>query len=214
MAGEADGSLRAVRSWPQADALERRLLEAVLACVGESGYPQTTMGAVIERAGASNRAFHRHFASLEECFAEAYELAAEELCAQLIAIGRAERSWRAGLRAALAWFLRFVAEQPQLARVVVLEYQFAGEEAIRKHTELIGRLCAELDRVRSEPGERQLPQATAQMALGAIEFGARVAIVREETAKAEEMLDGLDYFVALLYLGREAAEEGLGGEGR
>jgi AcrR family transcriptional regulator len=213
MAGEAEGSLRAVRSWPpQADALERRLLEAVLACVGESGYPETTMQAVVKRAGSSNRAFHRHFESLEECFAKAYGLAAEELCAQLIAIGHAERSWRAGLRAALAWFLRFVAKQPQLARVIVLEYHFAGEEAIERHSELVGRLCAELDRVRSELGERALPQATAQMALGAIEFLVRIAIVRGESATAEKMLDQLDYFVVLLYLGREAAEEGLNGE--
>lgn len=211
MAGEAEGSLRAVRSWPrQADALERRLLEAVLACVGESGYPQTTMKRVVESAGSNNRAFHRHFETLEECFAKAYGLAAEELCTQLIAIGRAERSWRAGLRAALGWFLRFVAEQPQLARALVLEYHFAGEQAIKKHAELLGRLGAELDRARGEAGERQLPRVTAQMALGAIEFGVRIAIVREESAKAEKMLDQLDYFVALLYLGREAAEEGLG----
>jgi AcrR family transcriptional regulator len=186
------------------------LLEAVLTCVGESGYPQTTMQAVVKRAGSDNRAFHRHFESLEECFAKAHGLAAEELCAQLIAVGRAERGWRAGLRAALARFLRFVAEQPQLARVVVLEYHFAGEGAIKKHAELLGRLCGELDRVRSELGERQLPPVTAQMALGAIEFAVRVAIVREETVKAEEMLDQLDYFVVLLYLGREVAEDGLG----
>ena len=49
------------------------LIEAVLALVGEGGYQELTQQAVLERAGSSSRAFHRHFEGLSDAFGAAYE---------------------------------------------------------------------------------------------------------------------------------------------
>jgi AcrR family transcriptional regulator len=211
MAGDEQAGLGGFLDWPEEGLLERRLLDAVLACVGERGYRETTLGMVIRRSNSSTSAFERHFESLETCFAKAYGLAAEELCVELIAIGRAAGDWRKGLRAGLTRFAEFVEERPELARVIMLEYRFGGEMAIAKHEELVERISVELDRARDEAtGER--PPSFGQTAIGAIEFMTRRAIYDGGGALGG-LVEELGHFVTMLYLGVEAAEEEFGPAG-
>ena len=203
-----------MQSRPEPASLERQLLVAMLDCVGEFTYPGTTLEAVLQQAGSNNRDFRRHFESFEACFEKACGLKAEELCTELIAVGRGETSWPKGVRAGLTRLLGFVSERPNLARTILLESRFAGKGAMERQAELVAGLCIELDTVRGQiESERQPPEATAQMAVGGVKFLVGVAIASRKPVESEELLKELGYFVVMLYLGREAAAEEFGGGG-
>jgi AcrR family transcriptional regulator len=211
-AGDANddgGSLRAVRFWP-GPGVRRTLLEAVLDCVGERGYGDVTLGEVVARAGTTNRAFHKQFATLADCFAEAYELAAEDLAEHLLTEGRRPESWRAGFRAALVAFLDFVKERPDLARVLLVEHRAAGGRVAAKHADVIARLAQALGRGTGETSASdRLPSFTPQLLLGVTEFSAVELIIGDRTEHADELLPSISYLAVLLYYGREAAEKEL-----
>src|SRR6478735_8664016 len=121
---EGPGPLRAVRSWEDVEPDrngDEDVLEAMLLTVGEKGYTQATVREVAERARITQDRFHRHFGGKEACFARAYEEAAERFAAQVLEACEAAPGWREGFRAALAELLRFVAEQPLLAKALLLE---------------------------------------------------------------------------------------------
>ena len=56
-----------------------RICAALVELVAARGYQSTTVDHVIELAGVEPAAFHRHFASVEECFAATWEAVDREL---------------------------------------------------------------------------------------------------------------------------------------
>ena len=60
----------------------------MLLTAGALGYEAATLQEVAERAGVSRAQFQRHFGSREECFAAAYEAAAERLVEDVLEAGR------------------------------------------------------------------------------------------------------------------------------
>jgi AcrR family transcriptional regulator len=214
MAGD-DGSLRRVRTRPQgARDKERELLDAVLELVGERGYVESSLSALLERSGSSSRNFHRHFDSLADCYEHAYVEAASGLCKELIAVGRQGADWRTGFRAALLRLLQSVAAEPRRARALLIEWRVAGEGVVSIHEELAGLIAVEIERARKEIGEqgRQPPPMSARIVLGAVEYKLVELIETGKTEGAERLLGSLAYFAVLIYFGREAAVEELGNE--
>ena len=87
-----------MRSWDEAipqRASDEGALEAMLLSVGARGYDKATVQEVLERSGISRDRFQRHFGGKEACFAQAYEMAADRLCAEVLEAGREAESWRA-----------------------------------------------------------------------------------------------------------------------
>jgi AcrR family transcriptional regulator len=178
----------------------------MLLTAGAVGYEATTLQEVAERAGVTPGSFQRRFVGREECFAAAYETAAEELVERLLEAGREAPSWRAGLRAAITELLRFVAEQPLLAKALVLEVRAARGDAWLKHQQLVDRLVAAIDSARSQPGA--LPSAspmTAGFMVGAIEESIALEIGAGRAAEAERLLPDLAHLVVLNYFGEDEA---------
>ncbi len=170
---EAPGPLRAVRSWedvgpdPSGD---EDVLEAMLLTVGEKGYAKATVREVAERARITQDRFHRRFGSKETCFARAYEEAADRFGTQILEACEAASSWREGFRAALAELLRFVAEQPLMAKALLLEVRAARGSSWTVHQEVVDRLITALDTARGEPGARAgTTRTTSAFVAGAIE---------------------------------------------
>jgi AcrR family transcriptional regulator len=204
---EALGPLREVRSWEEAlpdRSADEGVLEAMLLTAGERGYATTTVREVAERAQITQNRFHARFGSKEACFARAYEGAAERLGLQLTEACREAEGWQEGFRAGLAELLRFVAEQPLLARALLLEVRAARGGAWVKHQELVERLVAALDTARDEPGARpDASQMTAGFMAGAIEESLCVEIAAGRAAQAERLLGGLTRLAFLQFFGEE-----------
>jgi AcrR family transcriptional regulator len=206
---EGPRTLRAVRSWQEAipdHGGDEGVLEAMLLTVGARGYDQTTVQEVVERSGVSRDHFQRRFGGKEECFGQAYEAAADRLCEELLQAARAAATWRLGLRAALAELLRTVAEQPLLAKALLIEVRAARGTAWAKHQQVAERLLAAVDSARSEPDA--LPSTspmTAGFMVGAIEESISLEIGAGRTATVERLLPDLAHLVVLNYFGEDEA---------
>lgn len=205
----APPTLRAVRSWDEAipqRPSEEGTLEAMLLSVGSRGYDKATVQEVLERSGISRDRFQRRFGGKEACFAEAYEMAADRLCAEVLEAGRKAEGWRAGFRAALALLLRTVAEQPLLAKALLIEVRAARGQAWAKHQQMVERFARAVDSARHEPSARATTTAlTAQFVVGAIEESLATEIGAGRAATVERLLPDLAHLAVLNYFGEDEA---------
>jgi AcrR family transcriptional regulator len=206
---DAPPTLRAVRSWDEAipeRASEEGALEAMLLSVGAKGYDKATVQEVLGRSGISRDRFQRRFGGKEACFAQAYEMAADRLCAEVLEAGREAASWRAGFRAALARLLRTVAEQPLLAKALLIEVRAARGQAWTKHQQLVERFGHAVDSARHLPGARATATAlTAQFVVGAVEEAIATEIGAGRAATVERLLPDLAHLAVLNYFGEDEA---------
>ena len=178
----------------------------MLLTVGALGYEKATVQEVADRAGISRDQFQRRFGGKDECFGQAYEEAADRLCEDVLEAGRRAESWRLGFRAALAELLRTVAEQPLLARALLIEVRAARGGAWAKHQQVVDRLIAAVDSAREAPGA--LPSAspmTAGFMVGAIEESIGLEIGAGRAAEVERLLPDLSHLVALNFFGEDEA---------
>lgn len=178
----------------------------MLLSVGARGYDKATVQEVLERSGISRDRFQRRFGGKEGCFAQAYEMAADRLCAEVLEAGREAESWRAGFRAALARLLRTVAEQPLLAKALLIEVRAARGAAWAKHQQVVERFVAAIDTARDEPDVRlTATPARAPFVVGAIEESIVAEIGAGRTAAVERLLPDLAHLVVLNYFGEDEA---------
>lgn len=185
-----------------------RMLEAILATSGERGYEQVAVRHVIERAKTSRATFYKHFDDREDCFAQAHRDASEWLYRRLTGAARRQPTWREGLRAAMAELLEFCANQPDLAKALLVEVHAAGPRALAQRRELMERLSRALDSGRGEGAARQAPPpVAADFVVGAIDTLLAAKLMDGDAADAPAMLPGLLHFVVMQYLGESAAWE-------
>jgi AcrR family transcriptional regulator len=177
----------------------------MLLSAGARGYAKATVQEVLERSGMSRDRFQRRFGDKEACFAQAYEMAADRLCAEVLEAGRGAKSWRAGFRAALAHLLRTVAEQPLLAKALLIEVRAARGQAWDKHQQLVERFAAAVDSARREPGASPTTTLTAQFVVGAIEESIVTEIGAGRAATVERLLPDLAHLAVLNYFGEDEA---------
>jgi AcrR family transcriptional regulator len=206
---EGTRTLRAVRSWQEAvpdRGGDSGVHEAMLLTVGALRYEGATAQEVADRAGISRDQFQRRFGGKDECFGQAYEEAADRLCEELLEVGRRASTWRLGFRAALAELLRTVAEQPLLAKALLIEVRAARGRAWDAHQRVIERLIAAVDSARQDPDA--LPatsQMTAGFMVGAIEESIGLEIGAGRAADVERLLPDLSHLVVLNYFGEDEA---------
>ena len=185
-----------------------RLLEAILVVSGERGYEQISVQDVIESGQASRATFYKHFVDKDDCFAQAYHDAANWLYTRLTGIAKRQPSWREGMRAGMAELLEFCANQPALARALLVEVHAAGGAALAEHELLMERLSRAIDSARREISSRQAPPPmTATFMVGAIDTLVRTKLMSDEPETAPEMLPGLLHFVIMQFFGEDAAWE-------
>lgn len=185
-----------------------RLLEAMLVTSGELGYENVAVKHVIERAKASRATFYKYFDDRESCFVEAHHDAGEWLYRRLVGAGKRQPTWREGLRAAMAELLEFCANQPAIAKALLVEVHAAGGRALAQRADLMERLSRALDGARREIPSRQAPPpVTSDFMVGAIDTLVCAKLMDGDAARAPEMLPGLLHFVVMQYFGEQAAWE-------
>jgi AcrR family transcriptional regulator len=180
--------------------------EAMLLTVGALGYEGATVQEVANRAGISRDQFQRRFGGKDECFGQAYEEAADRLCAELLEVGRGAGNWRLGFRAALAELLRTVAEQPLLAKALLIEVRAARGRAWDAHQRVVERLIAAIDSAREDSDSLPaLSRMTAGFMVGAIEESIALEIGAGRATEVQRLLPDLSHLVVLNYFGEDEA---------
>jgi len=110
----------------------RRLLEAGLQRFGADGYSATGVKAVCREAGVTDRYFYESFADREALFLAVFDEQTEALFAGTVAaVSAAGADPAAQLRAAIDTFLRALAADPRIPRVIFSEPAAVGPEAER-----------------------------------------------------------------------------------
>jgi AcrR family transcriptional regulator len=116
-----------------------RLLEAVGRAVAERGYAAATIDDVVRGAGVSKKTFYDHFSDKEDCFLAAYEAASEELLLRVVEARARHEDWEERTRAGIVAYLRWLAADPALARVFLIEVAAAGPRALERRERLRDR---------------------------------------------------------------------------
>jgi AcrR family transcriptional regulator len=213
----ADGRFPAgVRTLPPelVRAIQReRLLAAMFRSVTEIGYRSLTVQNVLSRAGISRPTFYEQFEDKEDCFLAAFDAAAKQMREQVeVAVAEAAgRGWRARLRAGIVALLRFVAEEPEAARVVIVEARASSPAGLLRRDELLDEFATCIDSlVREELSEAPSAIAAAGV-VGGIESVLYARLQRDEVDDLDSLLPSLMYFAVLAYDGQSAAREELDG---
>jgi AcrR family transcriptional regulator len=184
-----------------------RIVTALVDTVAERGYNATTVAHITKAAAVSRRTFYEHFADKEACFLAAYDMVADHIRASMRAAAESFEEWPQQVRAALATMLRFLAGEPELAQLVMIEPVAAGGEIAARHRASMQGLVEILKAGRPEhSGSRPLPEATEETLVGGIVS----LIVREISAgrgeRLEELLPDLVELTLAPYVGGEQAE--------
>jgi AcrR family transcriptional regulator len=151
-----------------------RLLEAVGRAVADRGYAGATIDDIVRMAGVSKKTFYEHFRDKEHCFVAAYESASEELFQRVSAAQGEPHDWLERTRAGIRAYLHWLAADPALARVFLIEVAAAGPRAAQCRERLRGRyagLMRELqEKARGEiPGLPRLPVEIYQALVAAVD---------------------------------------------
>ncbi|MEA2366659.1 MAG: hypothetical protein QOI32_2171 [Thermoleophilaceae bacterium] len=133
-----------------------RLLEAAGRAVADKGYAGATIDDIVRGAGVSKQTFYEHFADKLDCFLAAYETASDRLFEHVRAAQDAADDWIDRTRAGIHAYLRWLAAEPTLARVFLIEIAAAGPEALECRERLRDRYAermGELQNGRDVPEE-------------------------------------------------------------
>ncbi|WP_156756031.1 TetR/AcrR family transcriptional regulator [Actinokineospora pegani] len=109
-----------------------RLLRAALWTAANKGYPEMTIGDLVERASVSRRTFYEHFTGKLDCFLAAIDYGVADV---VKAVGSAEsavsgQDWRVRLRSGLRAYLKVLASAPEASWAVHIETLRAGSETL------------------------------------------------------------------------------------
>jgi AcrR family transcriptional regulator len=187
-----------------------RLLAAMVSTVTEVGYNTVTVQNVLTRAGISRPTFYEQFEDKEDCFLAAFDALAGRMLKRIEAAAtEAGSGWRAQLRGGIAELLQFVVDEPEEARMVIVEARASSPAGLRRRDELLDRFATCIDGfIRAELDEPPSAIAAAGV-VGGIESVLYARLQKGETEDLETLLPSLMYFAVLAYAGHEAADKEL-----
>ncbi len=181
-----------------------RILDALVACIAEQGYPETRVTDLIARSGVSRKTFYEHFSDKEECFLAAYDMAVTMLMTGVTQAYEAEEEWVDAIRAALSAFLGFLAEHPDLTRLCIVDVHAVGERALARRDAAVRGFYYFLDAGRGD-APRALPGLTAEAVTGGMYEIVYGRVLRGTAEELPRLLPELMYWAMMPFLGHEAA---------
>jgi AcrR family transcriptional regulator len=176
----------------------------MLEAVGTKGYEQTSVKDVLDNAGLYRQAFYDHFEDKEDCYLQALDAGSAwvELAMREAATG--ETGWRNQLRGALVGLLRFLDEQPEVGRALLVEVHAAGPNAVARRVEAMERAVAMIDLAREE-SISSAPAISAEAIIAGMLAVLHTRLAADQTSDFIRLLPELMYLAVLPYFGAEAA---------
>ena len=210
MAGEELGPLPAGRhgfSREQVAHNQReRLIAGLATAVAEKGYRAVTITDVTKQARVSRRVFYANFEGKEECFSAAFDVVVDHLRDLVVEAVAPLAAWPERGVAASGAVLSFFAEEPDLARLCLVESQAAGPTVAARFHEAVHEVIPYLEAGRAErSSDHALPPTTEESILGALVMLASRKVAAGEAAQLEDLLPEFAEFIFAPYLGAEEA---------
>jgi AcrR family transcriptional regulator len=156
--------------------------------VSVHGDEQASVERVLELAGVSRRTFYELFADREDCYLAAYDEAIGRAFALVTAAYLDCESPERRIEAALEAFLDFCADEPQVARMCLVEVFAAGARARERRAQTMERMAALMEHALGElTPNRRLDRLSARALVGGVHEVIYGPVDRGET----EILRGL-----------------------
>jgi AcrR family transcriptional regulator len=183
-----------------------RIISALAEEAAEKGYRAVTVADVVRRARIARNTFYENFACKEECFLAASEFAVEEALHRVVEAAGEVESWADRVDVGLAAFLSYVASEPALARMCILEALTAGPAAVERYERAIGAFVPlfRLGR-RISPNGKDLPETLEETIVGGIFWILYQRVVTGQVEQIEELRPELVEFSLAPYAGAAAA---------
>lgn len=179
----------------------------MLQAVGTHGYANATVQDAINAAGVSRQAFYDSFRDKEDCYLQALDAGSAVIEQAMRKEAAGATTWRGQLRAGLGGLLRFLDEQPEVGRALLVEVHAAGPSAVRKRTAAMARAAAMVDLARAESGD-SAPEISAEAVVAGILAVLHSRLAAGQTSDYSRLLPELMYLAVLPYFGaHEAAME-------
>ena len=178
---------------------QRRIMDALAELAAEQGYEATKISDIVKRAGVARKTLYDNFEGKEEVFLAAFDSARDELMRRVEEGGAdADGDWQERIEGGLAAFLGFVAEQPTVARMCMIEALSATPTATKRYEDAVDGFV-ELTR-RSLPDDDRLPETIAETLVGGVAWIVYQQIRRGDAERAEDLLPELAEFMMAPYL--------------
>jgi AcrR family transcriptional regulator len=185
-----------------------RLVAGLAEAVAEHGYSDTTIAHITRNAAVSRRTFYEHFASKDECFVAAYEVVMGQLHDRIAEGFEEAEDWPHAIEAGIAAMLRFLAAEPALARLAMVEAMVAGPVVIERYDAAIQSFVPYFRVGREDLSPEVLghlsPSAEEALVGGMISLISR-RILAGEAVELESLLPDLVEFTLTPYLGSAEA---------
>jgi AcrR family transcriptional regulator len=180
-----------------------RVLQAMAECCAERGYAETTVEAVLERAGVEPESFASYFSGKEDCALAAFNKIVSETLAR-ISMANADGSDAIERRThAARAILELMAGQPSFAKLALVESRQTGSKRMHHAYEsAAGVLALMIDRLGKAGGDSA---PTARAALGGAEAVIRRELASGRSARLPQLMPDFVYAVLVPFVGQREA---------
>jgi AcrR family transcriptional regulator len=144
-----------------------RIFKGFASALAYHGYEDTKVTDIVELSGVSRATFYERFESKELCFAAAYEDGVERLAGVVEEAVQDQRGWANQLSMGLQAGLEFLAADPSLAHLLLVESLAAARPARLEHERSLERL-AEVLRPPAGDGQGAVSEEAARMLAGGL----------------------------------------------
>jgi AcrR family transcriptional regulator len=185
-----------------------RLIAGLAEAIAENGYSGTTIAHITRHAAVSRRTFYEHFSSKDECFVAAYDTVMAELRERVSAAFEGAEDWPHAVKAGIGAMLEFLAAEPSLARLCMVEALVAGPVVVERYDAAIQSFVPYFQSGREgRPPEvlARLSPTTEEALVGGMVSLISRRIIAGKAEELEELLPDLVEFTLTPYVGSAEA---------
>lgn len=169
-------------------------MDALAELSAEQGYEATKISDIVRRAGVARKTLYDNFEGKEEVFLAAFDAAFDEAMERIeTACAEVEGGWQEKIEVGLEAFLGYVADEPILAHMCMIEALSATpatteryEDAVEKFVRMTGDTL---------PEDARLPDTLDETLVGGVAWIVYQAIRREDAERATDLLPQLTEFM-------------------
>ncbi len=187
-----------------------RLIAGLAEAIAENGYSGTTIAHITRHAAVSRRTFYEHFSSKDECFVAAYDTVMKELQERVSEAFDGAEDWPHKVKAGIGAMLSFLAAEPNLARLCMVEALVAGPVVVERYDAAIQGFVPYFQTGREgRPPEvlARLSPTTEEALVGGMVSLISRRIIAGKAEQLEELLPDLVEFTLTPYIGSADAAE-------
>jgi AcrR family transcriptional regulator len=180
-----------------------RVLGSVVHLTLDEGYGELTDPQIAQFAGISTEAFHKQFASKEECFLTVVDEFASEALEAVEATIAPISSWANAVPVAVDAFIEHIVSHPALLRMAFIDLFDVGPGMIGRMTKSIDRFTGML--AANGPAPRRAPEIASEAITGAVWDIISAYSTAERMRYLPCLADHISFVVLAPYIGPKVA---------